>query len=73
MKSLLVVLPMMWLAGCGNVQHLKSGHVSTVNGDQYERQYWVIQTEPKCTGSCLDTPSDQRGKLFDDYYQTYVR
>lgn len=73
MKTLLIFLPIMFLAGCGNVHHLKSGHLSTVDGVQYERQYWVIETEPKCTGSCLDTPSTQRGKLFDEYYQTYIR
>lgn len=53
---LYLLLLIISVAGCSNVHHVKTGHYTVHDGVTYERQYWVIQTEPRCVGSCLEQP-----------------
>lgn len=54
MRYAVLVMLLSLLGGCSNIHHVKTGHFTKdEDGVTYERQYWIIQTEPKCVGSCL--------------------
>lgn len=68
MKLLIAVGLVIGLTGCSNVYHIKTGHYTEQDGVTYERQYWVIQTDPECTGSCLN-PGVSEGAYDYKYHK----